>query len=401
MRIHRSAVVRALLPAALLGGSMIPAALFAAQTDPPPASRRMKVYRSDTTRDTATMLRVTVNTDRIEQLIHDLMASRAMEQTIGQSLREAAGQAADPKKMRELSEELGRIAQKNASLITTIEMSCAGDRQPDGYIGVQFSELQTVMGEDAPAVMPLHDYPRIEMVYPGSPASKAGVHRGDVVLLIGGQDSRRAVSLDKLLKPAMKLPMRVQRDGANKDITIVVEKRPADFNSECSNLDQFISPEFDQPMIIMRSPSGPRAPGAPSIVLRNPTPTMAPDAPMPPMPPAMPPAMPPVAGYMYGYATTTNSAIAGATLMPLTDDWRATLGVDNGVLVTKVLPGTPAKDSGLRDGDVITAADGQSVASVRALTRIVGNSKTNSVKLQVIRAGKQQVVILKWQQDSP
>ena len=87
--------------------------------------------------------------------------------------------------------------------------------------------------------------------------------------------------------------------------------------------------------------------------------------------------------------------------MPLTDDWRATLGVDNGVLVTKVLPGTPAKDSGLRDGDVITAADGQSVASVRALTRIVGNSKTNSVKLQVIRAGKQQVVILKWQQDSP
>ena len=401
MRIHRSAVMRALLPAALLGGSMIPAALFAAQTDPPPASRRMKVYRSDTTRDTSTMLRVTMNTDRIEQLIHDLMASRAMEQTIGQSLREAAGQAADPKKMRELSEELGRIAQKNASLITTIEMSCAGDRQPDGYIGVQFSELQTVMGDDAPAVMPLHDYPRIEMVYPGSPASKAGLHRGDVVLLIGGQDSRRAVSLDKLLKPTTKLPMRVQRDGANKDITIVVEKRPADFNAECSNLDQFISPEFDQPMIIMRSPSGPRAPGAPSIVLRNPTPTVAPDAPMPPMPPAMPPAMPPVAGYMYGYATTTNSAIAGATLMPLTDDWRATLGVDNGVLVTKVLPGTPAKDSGLRDGDVITAADGQSVASVRALTRIVGNSKTNSVKLQVIRAGKQQVVILKWQQESP
>ena len=401
MRIHRSAVMRALLPAALLGGSMIPAALFAAQTDPPPASRRMKVYRSDTTRDTSTMLRVTMNTDRIEQLIHDLMASRAMEQTIGQSLREAAGQAADPKKMRELSEELGRIAQKNASLITTIEMSCAGDRQPDGYIGVQFSELQTVMGDDAPAVMPLHDYPRIEMVYPGSPASKAGLHRGDIVLLIGGQDSRRAVSLDKLLKPTTKLPMRVQRDGANKDITIVVEKRPADFNAECSNLDQFISPEFDQPMIIMRSPSGPRAPGAPSIVLRNPTPTAAPDAPMPPMPPAMPPAMPPVAGYMYGYATTTNSAIAGATLMPLTDDWRATLGVDNGVLVTRVLPGTPAKDSGLRDGDVITAADGQSVASVRALTRIVGNSKTNSVKLQVIRAGKQQVVILKWQQESP
>ena len=33
--------------------------------------------------------------------------------------------------------------------------------------------------------------------------------------------------------------------------------------------------------------------------------------------------------------------------MALDDDWRATLGVDNGVLVTKVLPGTPSKDSGL------------------------------------------------------
>jgi len=397
MRVNSFGVLRALLPAALLGGSVIPAALFAAQTDPPPAARRMKVYRGDTTRDSATVLRVTMNTDRIEQLVHDLMASRAMEQTIGQSLREAAGQAADPKKMRELSEELGRIAQKNASLITTIEMSCAGDRQPDGYIGVQFSELQTVMGDDAPPAPPLREYPRIDMVYPGSPASKAGLRRGDVVLLMGGQDSRRAVSLDKLLKPATKLPIRVQRDGATKDLTIVVEKRPPDFNSECSNLDQFISPEFDQPMIVMRSPSGPRAPGAPSIVLRNPAPAVMPDAPMPPMPPAMPP----VAGYMYGFATTTNSAIAGATLMPLTDDWRATLGVDNGVLVTKVLPGTPAKDSGLRDGDVITAADGQSVASVRALTRIVGNSKSNSVKLQVIRAGKQQVVVLKWQQESP
>jgi uncharacterized protein (TIGR03435 family) len=117
--------------------------------------------------------------------------------------------------------------------------------------------------------------------------------------------------------------------------------------------------------------------------------------PMPPMPP-----MPPFAGYTLGFSTT-NSAIAGATLMPLTDDWRATLGVDNGVLVTKVLPGTPAKDSGLHDGDVIISADGQTVASVRALSRIVGNAKANAVRLQVIRAGKPQVIVLRWQETAP
>jgi len=380
----RPAAELGVLGALLVCGVLLPAGA-AAQAEPP--QRRVRIIHSDSMimRADSTIVRVTVNTARIEQLIHDLMASKAMEQTIGQSLREASGQASDPKKMRQLSEELGRIAQKNAALITTIEMSCAGDRQADGYIGVQFSELQTVMGEDAPQAPPLREYPKIDSVYSGSPASKAGVRRGDIVLLIGGTDARRPVQLDKLLRPLTKLPVRVQRDGAHKDLTIVVEKRPTDFNSDCANVDQVIGPEFDRPMVFMRS----RAAMAPDAV------PAFPRSPMPPMPP-----MPPFAGFSYGFATT-NSAIAGATLMPLTDDWRATLGVDNGVLVTKVLPRTPAKDSGLHDGDVIISADGQTVASVRTLSRIVSNAKANAVRLQVIRAGKPQVIVLRWQETAP
>jgi len=387
MRIERSA-----LRALLLCGALVPTGL-AAQAEPP--QRRVKIVRTDSTRD-STFVRVTINTDQIEQAIHDLMASKAMEQTIGQSLRTAAsGQAGDPKKIRELSEELGRIAQKNAALITTIEIGCAGDRQPEGYLGVQFSELQTVMGGDAPQAPPLRAYPRVDSVYPGSPASKAGLRRGDMVLLMGGQDARRPVPLDKLLRPMMRLPLRIQRDGAQKDYTIVVEKRPADFNSECANVDQVIGPEFDQPMIYMRSPSGARTPFPLSVFPRRETPPAAPDAPTSPAPP-------PFAGFMQGYGySTSNSAIAGATLMPLDDDWRATLGVDNGVLVTKVLPGTPSKDSGLHAGDVIISADGQTVASVRSLSRIVGNAKANSVRLQIIRSGKPQVIVLRWQESSP
>jgi S1-C subfamily serine protease len=379
MRANRQ--MAAALGALLAGGALT---TVAAQ-DPPPQSRRVRIVRDSTARDSG-FVRLTVNTDQIEHMIHDLMASKAMEQTIAMSLREAAsGQSSDPKKVRELSEELARIGKKNAALMTTIEISCPGERQPDGYIGVQFSELQTVMGDDAPQVPPLRNYPRIDSVYANSPASKAGARRGDVVLLIAGQDSRRAVPLDKLLKPQTKLPMRVQRDGNSKDLTLVVEKRPSDFNSECENVDQVIGPDFDRPMVFMRS-LAPRAPDAPD----------APKISMPPMPPM---AAPMGGGYMYGF-TTTNSAIAGATLIPLSDDWRATLGVDNGVLVTRVLPGTPAKDSGLHDGDVITSADGQNVASVRSLTRIVSNAKANSVKLQIIRAGKPLVLMLRWQ-DGP
>jgi S1-C subfamily serine protease len=377
---------------ALLGvsGAMLPAGLAA--QDPP---RRVKLMRTDTTRDSVG-IRIVLNADRVDQLVHELMASKAMEQTIGQSLREAAsGQSGDARKMRELSEELGRIAQKNAALVTSIEMSCAGDRQPDGYIGVQFSELQTVIGEDALAVPSLRDYPRADTVYPNSPASKAGLRRGDVVLLIGGVDARRPVQLDKLLRPQAKLSVRVQRDGAQKDLTVIVEKRPSDYNSECANVEQVIGPEFDQPMIFMRTPRGPGA----NVTVRRSQPQSAPSEgmslPVPPMPPT-----PPAIGFMYGYQMS-NSAIAGATLMPLDDDWRATLGVDNGVLVTKVLPGTPSKDSGLHAGDVIISADGQTVASVRALSRIVSNAKANSVKLQIIRAGKPMALTLRWQDGLP
>ncbi len=381
MNANRRAIV-----ALLVCGVVLPVEARA-QQDPPPSTRRVRIMRSDSTRDSAFMTMV-IRTDQIERMMHDLMASKALEQTIGQSLRDAAsGQSTDPKRVRELSEELAKIAQKRASLITSIEMTCSPDRQPEGYIGVQFSELQTVIGEDAPSAPAMREYPRIDSVYTNSPASRAGLRRGDVVLQIGGVDARRAVQLDKLLKIGSKLTMRVQRDGGTKDLVVAIEKKPVDFNAECANFDQVIGPDFDRPMILMRTPRAATALGMPSFP-RSPMPATAPDAPLPPP-----------GGFMYGFSTT-NSAIAGATLIPLDEDWRATLGVDNGVLVTKVLPGTPAKDAGLKASDVIISADGQEVASVRTLSRIVSNAKSKAVKLQVVRGGKTQVIVLKWQ-DQP
>src|SRR6185312_15628836 len=153
-----SAAIGALLAAGVF------AAALGAQDPVPQGQRRVRIVR-DSSRDSG-YVRLTINTDQVERMIHDLMASKAMEQTIAASLREAAsGQAGDSRKVRELSEELARIGKKNAALMTTIQMTCPGDRQPDGYLGLQFSELQTVMGDDAPQVPPLPDYPRIDSVY--------------------------------------------------------------------------------------------------------------------------------------------------------------------------------------------------------------------------------------------
>ena len=360
---------QAAFAALLVCGALLPAALAA--QDPQP-QRRVRNFRFDSTRDSS-MLRVVINADQIERMIHELMASKAMEQNLVQSMREAATGQGDSRKMRELSDQLGRLAQKNAQLSTTIEMTCAGDRQPDGYIGVQFDLLQTVSGDDVPASGQLQDYPKIDMVYPDSPASKAGIRRGDIVLSLGGQDTRRPVVLDRILKPMTRLPVRIQRDGSLKDITVTIEKRPADYNSECANVERVIGPEFDAPVIVMRA--GPRGAAPSTIFMRSRA--AAPDAPDAPAAPRSPmAAMAPVAGgFMYGFSGA-GAGIAGAMLLTLDDDWRAALGVDNGVLVSRVLPGTPAKDSGLRGGDVIISADGEAVASVRTFSRIVSNSKT-------------------------
>ncbi|HTA21216.1 MAG TPA: hypothetical protein VK989_18115, partial [Polyangia bacterium] len=89
--------VAAALGALLAGGALT----TAGAQDPAPPTRRVRIVRNDSTRDSG-FVRVTVNTDQIEHMIHDLMASKAMEQTIAMSLREAAsGQPSDPKKVRE------------------------------------------------------------------------------------------------------------------------------------------------------------------------------------------------------------------------------------------------------------------------------------------------------------
>jgi S1-C subfamily serine protease len=90
------------------------------------------------------------------------------------------------------------------------------------------------------------------------------------------------------------------------------------------------------------------------------------------------------------------NVIAGARMQPLDDDWRQTLSVDNGVLVISVAQGSPAKESGLHGSDVIISADGQPVMTVRALQRIVSEATANTVKLEVVRAGKKQTVTLRW-----
>jgi membrane-associated protease RseP (regulator of RpoE activity) len=91
-------------------------------------------------------------------------------------------------------------------------------------------------------------------------------------------------------------------------------------------------------------------------------------------------------------------AIAGAELAELNAMLGEYFGTLEGLLVLNAADGTPAARSGLRGGDVITKADGQSVTTIASLRRIVRRAPPGStIRLEVLRRGARSTVELNRQ----
>jgi hypothetical protein len=71
---------------------------------------------------------------------------------------------------------------------------------------------------------------------------------------------------------------------------------------------------------------------------------------------------------------TSNRRVAGAEFLELTPDLAEYfVGVQEGLLVLRVIPRTPASTLGLRDGDVVIEADGNPIQSIEVFrARIIG-----------------------------
>ena len=86
-------------------------------------------------------------------------------------------------------------------------------------------------------------------------------------------------------------------------------------------------------------------------------------------------------------------AFLGVQLSDLTPELRAHFGVpeDAGVMVGKLVDDSPALRAGLEVGDIVTAVDGEPVASAPALARAVrGREDGDTVMLEVWRDGRMQ-----------
>ncbi|MBX9929707.1 MAG: PDZ domain-containing protein [Gemmatimonadaceae bacterium] len=338
---------------------------------------------------------VTINTNSPQELVKLFLESQAREQRLGATLRsmQSRGENRDPEEFRRVAEELSRVARTNLGLLSRLEISCAkAPAAPQGYLGVTFEGAMQISNnsEDGP-VYRFRQWPSISTVEPGSPAAKAGIRAGDVLVSLDGQDVRDGpIVFRMLLTPEKKLPVRVQRDGSVRDVSVLVEKRPAAYGSECG---EFSDLSFSRTpgMFVFTPEQGTPRTRVSGRVLR---------VPEPPTPPSVPTVSvwsgeipPPMPVWVAGGGTT---AVAGATITSLNDDLKESTGVERGVFVVSVTNGSPMRDAGVRGGDVIVGANDKSVASYATLQRLIGQSTDRQVKLQVVRRGKKESLTLRW-----
>ncbi|UCD48258.1 MAG: Do family serine endopeptidase [Deltaproteobacteria bacterium] len=88
----------------------------------------------------------------------------------------------------------------------------------------------------------------------------------------------------------------------------------------------------------------------------------------------------------------------GVGIQPLTSDLSESFGVkgEKGVLVNRVVPGSPAAAGGLRGGDIVISFGGARVAGVKEFQKMVaGVSPGSDVVLEILRNGKRMSVTVK------
>jgi S1-C subfamily serine protease len=221
-------------------------------------------------------------------------------------------------------------------------------------------------------------YPVITGVDSGSPAAKAGVRPGDVLVSFNSHDMRGgSVELAKWLKAGAPFALKIRRNDATRVITGTLGRRPE--NWEQRMIVKLSVPEMMERRGSLGSEPMPRAG---TVRARMPVPE--------PFPSVLPPAL----GYGGGVYP-----FAGAEFTALNQDLCDALGVKpEGVFVMSVIEGSAARIAGLRGGDIILKADSIRIESPVDLVRAIrsADETDQEVVLQIIRKHKPQRLRLHW-----
>jgi serine protease Do len=203
-----------------------------------------------------------------------------------------------------------------------------GGRVTRGRIGVVIQPVTKELAESFGLPRPAGAL--VSSVEKGSPAEKAGIEAGDVILKFGGRDVNSSDDLPRLVggtKPGAKAAMQLMRNKALRDVTVVVGEMP------------------DETRTAQRSQR--RGPGG--------------------KPPA----------------ESVNRL--GMTLSEPTAEQKKELKITGGILVEDV-QGAAAK-AGIRRGDIILAVNNQDVKSLEQFGQMMGQYEKGKIVAMLVRRG--------------
>jgi len=194
-----------------------------------------------------------------------------------------------------------------------------------GFLGVGVQDLTADLGEALG--LPTEQGAVVASVEPGSPAARVGLVPGDVVVSFQGEPVSGAAELSRrvsLLAPGTRVQLGVVREGSRPQLEAPLGERP---------------PEGQGAL-----PEG---------------------APPPPEP--------------------EEGDALGLTVQPLPRQTARRLGVESGLIVAGVEPGSRSARAGLRRGDVLLEADRRSVRTPEDLEKAVRSAGDQPLVLRILR----------------
>jgi S1-C subfamily serine protease len=246
-----------------------------------------------------------------------------------------------------------------------------------------------------------------------SPAARAGLQVGDTVTLWNGRRDVATAMLERPLQPGDTVRVRVRR-GSQRDQALAMVAadrgeplailRPRDGDSEIvirpEALERLMRSATDSLMLhadslheriqlLMRDSLGPR--------LREFERSQMPE--LQARIRELERVFPRLAGERF-VIDLGGRSVAGAEFAEVNQGLASYFGTDDGVLVLKVAPETPAARAGLQAGDVVLRVDDQPVGAIEELRRAVARAQTRddrNVTLEVLRRGQRRQLEMLWE----
>jgi serine protease Do len=208
----------------------------------------------------------------------------------------------------------------------------------------------------------------VEKVSENSPAARAGLQNGDVILKFNGEDATSVRKLTRLISevaPDHQAALTILRGGSEREIVVTLGKRPLpSFENGAFNLEN-LPPLAEMPEIS-------RIPLPPNRQLL------------------------PLEGAdknNFVFRTGSNRQI-GVGIVPLTKQLGEYFGVADGkgLLVSEVRDNSPSAKAGIKAGDVIVEIEGKSVNRSFDLVRAINEKKEGDIALTIIRDKNRQTL---------